>query len=131
MAIVGLRVGLIGEAQTEVTTSNTADSMGSGTLPVFATPALIALMEGAATEALKEILMEEQSSVGIQVNIEHLSATPVGEKVTAFAEITRVDGRHVIFEVRAWDERELIGQGEHTRFIIDIERFMQRIEENT
>ena len=123
----GLRVGLIGEAITTVTSDLTAIAMGSGSVNVYATPALIALMEAAAVSAVEPHLTEGRTSVGIEVHIQHLSATPVGEQITAMAEITRIDGKRVIMEVRAWDERELIGQGTHVRYIINADEFMKRV----
>jgi fluoroacetyl-CoA thioesterase len=125
----GLRVGLIGEAITTVTSDLTAIAMGSGSVNVYATPALIALMEAAAVSAVEPNLTEGRTSVGIEVHIQHLSATPVGEQITAMAEITRIDGKRVIMEVRAWDERELIGQGTHIRYIINAEEFMKRVSD--
>ena len=123
-----IRVGLIGEAITTVTSDLTAVTMGSGSVNVYATPAMIALMEAAAVSAIDPYLSEGRTSVGIEINVQHLSATPVGERITAMAEVTRIDGKRVILEVRAWDEREIIGQGTHTRYIINIEDFMARVE---
>jgi fluoroacetyl-CoA thioesterase len=125
----GIRVGLIGEAITTVTSDLTAVTMGSGSVNVYATPAMIALMEAAAVSAIDPYLSEERTSVGIDINVQHLSATPVGERITAMAEVTRIDGKRVILEVRAWDEREIIGQGTHTRYIINIDEFMARVND--
>jgi fluoroacetyl-CoA thioesterase len=124
----GIRVGLIGEAITTVTSDLTAVTMGSGSVHVYATPAMIALMEAAAVSAIDPYLLDGRTSVGIEINVQHLSATPVGERITAMAEVTRIDGKRVILEVRAWDEREIIGQGTHTRYIINIDEFMARVE---
>lgn len=123
----GLRVGLIGEAITSVTDELTAIHMGSGSVNVYATPALIALMEAAAVSAIDPYLAEGHTSVGIEVSVRHVSATPIGERIVAMAEVTRIDGKRIILEVRAWDERELIGQGTHTRYIINAEEFMARL----
>jgi fluoroacetyl-CoA thioesterase len=125
----GIRVGLIGEAITTVTSDLTAVTMGSGSVNVYATPAMIALMEAAAVSAIDPYLLEGRTSVGIDINVQHLSATPVGERITAMAEVTRIDGKRVILEVRAWDEREIIGQGTHTRYIINIDEFMARVND--
>jgi fluoroacetyl-CoA thioesterase len=125
----GIRVGLIGEAITTVTSDLTAVTMGSGSVNVYATPAMIALMESAAVSAIDPYLLEGRTSVGIEINVQHLSATPVGERITAMAEVTRIDGKRVILEVRAWDEREIIGQGTHTRYIINIDEFMARVND--
>jgi predicted thioesterase len=123
----GLRVGLIGEAITTVTSELTAVTMGSGAVHVYATPAMVALMEAAAVSAIDPYLSPGFVSVGIELNIRHLSATPIGERITAMAEITRIDGKRVNVEVRAWDEKELIGQGTHIRYMIDADEFMGRL----
>lgn len=123
----GLRVGLIGESQAAVTEELTAQAMGSGSLPVYATPAMIALMEAAAVSAVESHLAEGYASVGVELNVRHLSATPTGETITAIAELTRIDGNRLQLEIRAWDQHELIGQGTHTRYIIETERFMARV----
>lgn len=122
-----ITVGQIGEATQTVTEALTAQSMGSGSLPVFATPALIALMESAASAALKSSLPPDQTSVGISVNIRHLAATALAKTVRARAEITAVEGRQITFSVQAWDETQLIGEGTHIRVIVEIERFLRRV----
>jgi predicted thioesterase len=124
-----LHVGARGDQTAIVTDDLTAVSMGSGSLPVLATPAMIALMEGAAVTAIDSLLPEGQSSVGIEVNVRHLSATPVGEEIIASAIVTQIDGKRVTFEVRAWDRKELIGEGTHIRYLIDEDRFMARLDE--
>lgn len=124
---MGIRVGLIGESITSVTSELTAKSMGSGTLDVYATPAMVALMEAASIAAIEPHLEDGKVSVGIEINVRHLAATPVGEHITAIAEITRIDGRRIMLEVRAWDEYELIGEGTHTRYLIQADEFMARI----
>lgn len=123
-----LQPGLSGELNIEVTSVLTAQTFGSGSLPVYATPALVALMEGAAVAALADSLAEGQSSVGVEIAIRHLAATPIGAKVRARAEVTAIDGRRVTFHVQAWDEHELIGEGTHIRALIDVARFMARVE---
>jgi predicted thioesterase len=122
-----LRVGLIGESQATVTDELTAIQVGSGNLPVYATPAMIALMESAAVSAVHANLPDGSTSVGIELHVRHLSATPPGEQITAIAELTRIDGNRLHLEVRAWDQHELIGQGTHTRYIIDEQTFMARV----
>jgi fluoroacetyl-CoA thioesterase len=124
----GLRVGLIGEAKGMVSSEETARKMGSGAVEVYATPAMIALMEAAALAAIDPHLPDGEVTVGIEVSVRHISATPVGEGITAMAEITRIDGKRVHLEVRAWDERELIGVGNHVRFIIEAADFEQRLK---
>jgi predicted thioesterase len=122
-----LHVGLVGEAQTEVTESLSATHLGSGAVSVYATPAMIALMEMAAVNAIEALLETGQSSVGTLVNIRHLAATPLHRTVRARAEVTAVEGRSVTFKVVAWDDTEQIGEGTHTRFIIDVARFQARL----
>jgi len=124
----GIRVGLIGEAYTTVSEAETARILGSGSLDVYATPAMISLMEQAAVTAVDSALESTHASVGIEINIRHLAATPIGEQISAMAEITHVDGKRVRLEVRAWDEQEMIGEGSHTRYIIDIDQFLERLE---
>lgn len=119
-------VGLTGEAAVTVDSSNTAKTIGSGALEVFATPSMIALMEKAATNALKELMPEDSSSVGTLLNVKHISATPVGMKVTAKATLTEVDGKRLVFNVEAFDEKDKIGEGQHERFIVTIDRFMTK-----
>lgn len=123
-----IEVGLRGESSVIVTEAHTAQQMRSGSLAVFATPAMIALMEAAAVAALAPVLPDDQSSVGTAVDVKHLAATPVGQTVRAQAEITAVDGRTITFKVQAWDQHDLIGEGTHTRVVINVERFMARVQ---
>ena len=124
----GLRVGLIGEAKGKVSSEETARKMGSGAVEVYATPAMIALMEAAALSAIDPHLADGQVTVGVEVAVKHISATPVGEGISAMAEITKIEGKRVHLEVRAWDERELIGIGNHVRYIIEAADFEQRLK---
>lgn len=121
-----MEIGLKKEVYSEVTEENTAQKVKSGTLPVFATPAMIALMEEAAASLVEECLSEEETSVGILMNISHIAATPVGMKVRAVAQITKIDGRKIIFKVEAFDEKEKIGEGVHERFIVKKEKFLAK-----
>lgn len=123
-----LRVGLIGEAIATVTENDTALRVGSGAFKVFATPSLIALMEAAAVSAIAPHLDDEYASVGIAVNIRHVAATPIGERVIAMAEVSRINNKHLYLEVRAWDEQELIGLGTHERYLVRIEDFRARFK---
>ena len=123
-----LKPGLVGESNAIVTGELTAASHGSGLVPAFATPAMIALMENASVAAIQKYLPAGQTSVGIEVNIKHLAATPVGMRVRARAEVTAVDGRRVSFQVEAWDDQEKIGEGTHARMIVDDARFKERIK---
>ncbi|MGI6153796.1 MAG: thioesterase family protein [Christensenellaceae bacterium] len=119
-----MEIGKSYTVETVVDQTNTAAAMGSGTLDVFATPAMIAQMELAACTLLSEMLEASQSSVGTKIDVSHSSATPVGMKIYATAKITAVDRRRVDFEVSASDEAGEIGVGTHTRFIVDIDKFM-------
>ncbi|UWG95800.1 thioesterase family protein [Dehalobacter sp. DCM] len=119
-----IEIGRKGQAEAVVTPENTAKTVGSGSLEVFATPMLAALMESAAVHALK--LPNDQTSVGTRLDIKHLAATPVGMKVRAEAEIIEVDGRSVVFTVDAFDEKEKIGEGRHERFIVNSNKFIAK-----
>ncbi|WP_041917265.1 thioesterase family protein [Desulfitobacterium dehalogenans] len=121
-----LTMGLKGRAEKIVDQTNTAKTMGSGSLDVLATPALVAMMEEAAVRALN--LAEGQSSVGVSLNIKHTAATPLGMKVWADAELIEIDRRRLVFQIEAYDEKELIGSGTHERFIIDVEKFMTKTQ---
>ena len=121
-------VGCTGRAETTVTEANTACAVGSGLVPVFATPCMIALMENAAVNAVLPGLEEGQSTVGTRLDVSHDAATPVGLSVWAEAELTAVEGRKLIFSVRAFDEAGPIGGGTHERFIIAPERFLAKAQ---
>ena len=123
-----IQIGLAAERSETVTELLLATRLGSGSVEVYATPAMVALIESAAVAAIEPLLPEGQSSVGIALDVKHLAATPPGQQVRARAEVVKVDGRKVTFKVQAWDERELIGEGTHTRFVIDVARFMQRVQ---
>lgn len=121
---MSITVGMKGRAEAVVNDQNTAISIGSGTLPVFATPWMCALMEQAAWTAVAPGLEDGDSTVGTKLNISHASATPVGLKVWAESEVTLVDGKRIEFKVAAYDEKGLIGQGTHERFVVTNERFL-------
>jgi fluoroacetyl-CoA thioesterase len=123
-----VEVGLVSEASDTVDERWLATTMGSGNVQVYATPAMVALMEAAAVDALAPALAEGQSSVGIALEIRHLAATPPGRRVRARAQVIQVQGPKVTFRVQAWDEQELIGEGTHARYVIDVARFMQRLQ---
>lgn len=123
---MSVTVGMKARVEDVVVHENTAISAGSGTLPVFATPFMCALMEKAAWMAIAPKLNKGDSSVGTKLNISHLSATPVGLKVWAESEVTAVDGKRIEFKVSAWDEKGLIGEGTHERFIVTDERFLSK-----
>jgi predicted thioesterase len=122
-----MEIGLKYESQTVVSEANTAATLGSGDMAVFATPAMVALMENAAMLAVKESLPEGSATVGTQMNTSHIKASPLGATITASAELTAIDGRRLTFAVKAWDDKGIIGKGEHTRFIVDRERFLSKM----
>ena len=124
-----LKPGLTAEKHAVVTNANTAISFGSGGIAVYATPAMIALMEGAALSAAEALLPQGWSTVGTDINVKHISATPLGMKVRARAELLGVDGRALSFKVEAFDEAGKIGEGSHGRFIIEIEKFLAKARE--
>ena len=123
---MSIEIGMTGRAETVVTDRNTALAVGSGALPVFATPMMAALMEAAAMDAVATGLEEGQGTVGTRLDITHDAATPVGMKVRAEARVTAVDGRRISFTVSAWDEAGPIGSGTHQRCIISNEKFLAR-----
>lgn len=125
---MNLQARIKGEAAAAVTKENSAAAMGSGTLPVFATPAMVALMERAASESVQPFLPEGDTTVGTLMQIEHLSATPLGMDVKAESMLEAVDGRKLVFTVKAFDASGLIGQGRHERVVITAERFLQKAE---
>lgn len=107
--------------------TNTARKLGSGDMDVFATPAMIALMENAAMSAVADALPEGSATVGILINVNHTRATKMGDIVTAYAELTETDGRKLTFKVSAMDSKGEIGSGTHQRFIVDRERFLGKL----
>ena len=123
-----LTLGLAAELEHLVTDDDTAAKWGSGLVPVFSTPALVGLMEGAAVKALVGQLAPGQTTVGGHIDVRHLAATPVGMQVRARAELTVVEGRKLVFKIQAWDEVELIGEANHERFVIDEARFLAKIQ---
>ena len=121
-----ITVGMKAEVGTLVEREDTAKEVGSGDLLVYATPCMVALMEGAACDAIAEALPESQTTVGIALNIEHISATPVGLDVRAEAEVTAVEGKVITFAVRAFDEVGEIGNGTHKRVIVNTQKFLEK-----
>lgn len=121
-----IQTGLTCKKKITVTPEMTAAAMGSGALEVLATPSMIALMEGTAQEAVQNLLEDGQGTVGTRIDVRHLAATPVGMEVTCTAEVTEVDRRRIVFTVKAKDEKEVIGEGIHERFIIDNEKFFAK-----
>ena len=122
-----LEIGLKHTSEQTVSEALTAMQMGSGDLPVFATPAMMALMENAAMLSVADELENGSSTVGGQISSSHLKPTGLGKTVTATAELISAEGRKLKFKVSASDEGGLIGEGEHLRFIIDKEKFMSKV----
>ena len=125
---MSITIGLKGRSETVVTEHNTADAVGSGLVPVFATPYMIALMENAASISLLPYLAADEGTVGTHLDVAHTSATPIGMKVWADAVVTAVDGKKITFEVSAFDEAGEIGRGTHERSIIRPEKFLAKAQ---
>ena len=121
-----ITVGMKGEVATLAEREDTAKEVGSGSLLVYATPCMVALMEGAACEAIQEALPDSQTTVGTELNIQHISATPVGLEVRAEAEVVAVEGKVITFEVKAFDEAGEIGKGTHKRVIVNSQKFLEK-----
>lgn len=121
-----IAIGTKGEVSTLVEVEDTALNVGSGSLRVYATPCMAALMEGAACEALEGLLGEDMTTVGIELNLKHLAATPVGMEVRAEAEVTAVEGKIITFSITAFDETGKIGEAEHKRAIVNAQKFLDK-----
>ncbi len=117
--------GMKGESTTTVVHENTAAYVGAGGVEVFGTPMMIALMEQAAWQSVANHLDPGYVTVGTVVNVRHLAATPLGQRVRATAELMEIDGRRLLFKVEAYDEKQKIGEGQHERFIVNLERFIK------
>lgn len=122
-----LEIGLKYQSRVVVSLDNTALTLGSGDMEVFATPAMIALMENAAMNSVVEHLDAGATTVGTMMRSSHIKASPVGAEITAEAELIAVEGRRLTFAVKAWDEKGVIGEGEHERFIVDKTRFLAKL----
>lgn len=123
-----LKTGLKLSNEITVTENLTAKSLGSGDLDVYATPSMISLMELTSRCAVGPYLEEGMTTVGTLVNVSHVSATPIGMKVSCTATLTEIDGRRLVFEVEASDEKGLIGKGTHERFIVDSVKFQSKTD---
>ena len=121
-----ITVGMKGTAYTDVERGDTAREVGSGDLLVYATPCMVALMEGAACEAIAGALKDTETTVGTMLNIEHTSATPVGLEVHAEAAVIAVEGKVITFEIAAYDEIGEIGRGIHKRVIVNSQKFLDK-----
>ncbi len=122
-----LKIGLEGYSETKVTKENSASSYGSGLIDVFATPAMVALMENASYKAVEDLLPDGYSTVGINVNVDHTKATKMGLLVKAKAKLIKIDRKKLTFEVIGEDEEGVIGKGLHTRYIINKKKFMENL----
>ena len=123
-----LQPGIKAEKSLTVTDADTAKTMGSGTLDVFATPAMVALIEQTAYTSIESELEPGWGSVGTSLNIQHLSATPVGMTVTATTELVEVDRRRLVFHAEVYDEKGLVGKGTHERFLVENEKFQAKAD---
>ncbi|EKY22247.1 thioesterase family protein [Clostridium celatum] len=123
-----IKVGITGETKDVVNESNIAKTLRSGELKVYATPAMVALMEEAAYKSIQDELEEGKGSVGILMNIKHLTSTPIGMEVIAKSELIEIDRKRMVFKIEAFDERGKIGEGIHERFIIDNEEFQNKTD---
>ena len=124
-----LQPGLSAEVELKVNKKETAAYLGSGSLEVYATPALVALMENAAVHALDEHLPPGYTTVGGKIDVRHLAASPVGIKVRVLAELVEVQGHKLTFHIQAWDEVEQIGEANHVRYLIEEDAFMKKVIE--
>lgn len=124
-----LSIGVRAERDVLVTAENTARALGSGGLPVYATPAMITLMELCAAESVLPYLPEGSSSVGTRIDVKHLSATPVGMTIRCETELIEVDRRRLVFACKAFDDAGLIGEGIQERFVVDNTKFMEKTEQ--
>jgi len=122
-----LKPGIKGELHIVVAEKDTAARYGSGLIEVFATPAMIGLMEATAQQSVMPYLPAGSITLGTEVNVRHLKATPIGKKVVCYSDLRVVDGRRLEFNVQAFDEDGEIGCGTHTRFIVDKEKFMAKL----
>jgi predicted thioesterase len=123
-----LKVGLKGTQTITVTKDLTAKALGSGTLDVYATPAMIALMENTAYNSVQPYLEEGQGSVGTSLNVKHLSASPIGMEIVCETTLTEIDRRRLVFEVKAFDRSGCIGEGTHERFLVMNDSFQKKAD---
>lgn len=122
-----MNIGLTYTSTTTVNQNNTANALGSGDMDVFATPAMVALMENAAMNAVAPHLEAGQTTVGTEISTSHIKASALGATITATAVLTAVEGRKLTFEIIAHEGENIIGEGSHTRFIVDRERFLAKL----
>ncbi|MDR0421270.1 MAG: thioesterase family protein [Prevotellaceae bacterium] len=123
-----IKLGLTAQSEVTVDMNNTAIHIGSGSLPVFSTPSLIALMENAAIKCIDGCFDKTLTTVGIALNIEHVKASATGEKIIAKATLVNICNRELLFELEAYDSKGMVGKGSHKRFLINIEKFMSKLK---
>lgn len=122
-----MEVGLRGALTKQINDNETADLLGSGLLEVFATPALVAFVENTCWKSIDEFLEEGQTTVGTNITLDHLKANLPGDEITCFSEIVEIDGKKIVFEFEVKNIDKLIAKGSHTRFIVDSEKFMEKL----
>jgi len=122
-----LKTGITKTLEKLVKTEDTAARYGSGLIEVFATPAMVGFMEGTAQMSVQPFLPEGQITLGIEINVKHLKATPVGMKVFCESMLTGIDGKKISFEIKAWDEKGEIGTATHIRYIVDSKKFIEKL----
>ena len=125
-----IKPGVSFTVRQKVAYDDTAAKYGSGLIEVFATPAMIALMENASLKAVYPYLDDDHNTVGFEVNVRHLKSTPVGKSIECKATLTKVDGKKLLFDVVASDEEGVIGEGTHTRYIINLKEFMEKFKKS-
>ena len=121
-----IKLGSSYTVEANVNKEDTALAQGSGEIEVFATPRLVSIMEKAAVNAVSPYIDEGYTTVGTRIDIKHIAATPIGMKAKAYAELLEVDGKRLVFKVEAFDEVEKIGEGIHERYIVNIDRFLNK-----
>jgi fluoroacetyl-CoA thioesterase len=122
-----IRIGLVGESEGRVTEAQSAQHLGSGSMRVFATPAMALLIEEVSRKAIEPLLADGQATVGIEIHVRHLAPTPIGSTIRVRSQVTAVEGNLVTFRAEVWDAQERVGEAEHTRAVIDLERFQRRV----
>ena len=126
---INIPQGIENELTKTVSESESASNCGSGLLPVFATPALVAFMEQTAHASIGQLLPEGLTTVGAEINVRHLKATPLGMQVRCHSKLVESDGRRLVFQIEAFDEVAKIGDAVHLRYIVDSKRFMDKLSQ--
>jgi predicted thioesterase len=124
---IKLEAGIKGEQSTIVDKNSTAKNVGSGSMDVFATPAMIALMEQTAHNSVANFLPKEMTSVGIEINVKHIKATALGKQVKCLSVLEKTEGKRLYFTIEAFDEEGKIGEANHIRYIVETEKFLERL----